>query len=117
MISLLAQCSLFTEILLFRTLKLNPVIYAIGLKFTGPRDGNHVVGKLPEYLNGKHFGLALIRFVLYQFYHCHVTQPPLLEQLYEMGVDISSGYLNNLLIKPEKIWTMSKSNFGICMMI
>jgi len=59
----------------------------------------HVVGKLPEYLNGRHFGPVLIRFVLYQYYHCHVTQPLLLEQLHEMGIDISSGYLNHLLIE------------------
>lgn len=69
------------------------------LKVYETPDGNHIVGKLPEDLNGKHFGPALIQFVLYQYYHCHVTQPLLLEQLHEMGIDISSGYLNHLLIE------------------
>jgi len=34
---------------------------------------------------------------LYQYYHCHVTQPLLLEQLHEFGVDISKGHLNNII--------------------
>jgi len=64
--------------------------------------GNYIVGNLPQNLNGKHFGPSLIRFVLYQYYHCHVTQPLLLEQLREIGIDISSGYLNNLLIEGKE---------------
>jgi hypothetical protein len=34
---------------------------------------------------------------IYQYYHCHVTQPLLLEQLGEIGVDISAGQLSNIL--------------------
>jgi len=62
-------------------------------------DGRHVSAQLPAHLNGKHFGIELIRFILYQYHHCHVTQPLLLEQLREIGVDISSGQLNNILIE------------------
>lgn len=62
-------------------------------------DGGYVSGKLPGHLKGKHFGPTLIKFILYQYYQCHVTQPLLLEQLYEFGVDISSGQLSNLLIE------------------
>jgi hypothetical protein len=80
-------------------IKIEPRNTRYRLKVYETPDGNHVVGKLPEYLNGRHFGPALIRFVLYQYYHCHVTQPLLLEQLHEMGIDISSGYLNHLLIE------------------
>jgi hypothetical protein len=64
-------------------------------------DGGYVTGKLPAYLNGKHFGPTLIRFILYQYYHCHVTQPVLLEQLNEFGIDMSAGQLNNLLIEEK----------------
>jgi hypothetical protein len=71
------------------------------LKVYETQDGNYVTGTLPAYLNGKHFGPTLIRFILYQYYHCHVTQPILLEQLDEFGVDISGGQLNNLLIEEK----------------
>ena len=71
------------------------------LKVYETLDGNYVTGRLPAYLNGKHFGPTLIGFILYQYYHCHVTQPLLLEQLREFGVDISTGQLNNLLIEEK----------------
>ena len=71
------------------------------LKVYETPDGGYVTGTLPAYLNGKHFGPTLIRFILYQYYHCHVTQPLLLEQLDEFGMDISAGQLNNLLIEEK----------------
>ncbi|VTR66958.1 transposase (fragment) [Desulfosarcina cetonica] len=61
-----------------------------------------MAGQLPAYLNGKHFGPMLIGFILYQHYHCHVTQPLLLEQLGEFGIDMSAGQLNNLLIEEKE---------------
>jgi hypothetical protein len=71
------------------------------LKVYETPDGGYVAGTLPAYLKGKHFGPTLIRFILYQYYHCHVTQPLLLEQLDEFGIDISAGQLNNLLIEEK----------------
>jgi hypothetical protein len=61
--------------------------------------GGCVAGELPPEYNGKHFGPPLIEFILYQYYHCHVTQPLLLEQLKEFEISISTGQLNNLLIE------------------
>ncbi|WP_157068036.1 hypothetical protein [Desulfosarcina cetonica] len=72
------------------------------LKVYETPDGGYVAGQLPAYLNGKHFGPMLIGFVLYQHYHCHVTQPLLLEQLDEFGIDMSAGQLNNLLIEEKE---------------
>jgi hypothetical protein len=72
------------------------------LKVYQTPDGDWVTGKLPAYLNGKHFGPTLIRFILYQHYHCLVTQPSLLEQLDEFGIDISAGQLSNLLIEEKE---------------
>jgi hypothetical protein len=69
------------------------------LKVYETPDGNYVTGKLPEYLNGGHYGPTLIRFILYQHHHCQVTQPLLLEQLHEIGIDISKGQLSNILIE------------------
>ena len=65
-------------------------------------DGKYICSKLPEHLNGKHFCPELIRYILYQHHHCGVTQPLLLEQLREFGIDISKGTLNNILIEGKQ---------------
>jgi hypothetical protein len=60
-------------------------------------DGQALAGQLPAELGGGHFDGTLVSYMLYQHHHCQVTQPLLLEQLREWGVDISSGQLNELL--------------------
>ena len=65
-------------------------------------DGSYVSAEPPAELGGKHFTPDLIRFVLYQHHQCHVTQPLLLEQLRELGIDISSGQISNILIEGKK---------------
>ncbi|UOA09881.1 hypothetical protein [Methylobacter sp. S3L5C] len=60
-------------------------------------DGSYVSGQLPEDLNGCHFGNNLISFILYQYHHQHVTQPLLLKQLLDLGIDISSGRLSQFI--------------------
>jgi len=62
-------------------------------------DGQSFVGKLPAELNGSHFNSELKRFILYQYYNAHVTQPILLEQLHDLGFNISSGQLSNIIIE------------------
>ncbi|MFZ2407464.1 MAG: transposase [Methylobacter sp.] len=62
-------------------------------------EGGYIIADPPAELDGKHFGIELVRFILYQYHHCLVTQPLLLEQLGEIGVDISAGQLNNILIE------------------
>ena len=61
--------------------------------------GEHLVGKLPEYLNHAHFGPTPISYIVHQHHHQRVTQPLLLSQLRQWGVDISSGQLNRVLIE------------------
>ena len=58
--------------------------------------GEILRGVLPESVDG-HFGPILRGYILYQYHHAHVTQPLLLEQLREWGIDISSGQINALL--------------------
>lgn len=70
-------------------------------------DGNYIVGKLPPEIQG-HFDPELKRFILYQYFHCHVTQPLLLEQLLELKIDISSGQLNRILIEDKDIFHIEK---------
>lgn len=80
------------------------------LKVYQAPDGSYVCGKLPAYLNGGHYGPTLIRFALYQYYHCHVTQPLLLEQLHELDIDISAGQLNNILIENKARFHQEKDH-------
>ena len=60
--------------------------------------GEYVLGQLPEHATGSHFGSTLTAFVLYQYHGCHVTQPLIKEQLHELGVNISTGQINNIII-------------------
>lgn len=59
--------------------------------------GETLLGKLPAEIGGVHFGPELRTFILYQYHHAHVTQPLLLEQLQELGIDISAGQLSALI--------------------
>jgi hypothetical protein len=70
-------------------------------------DGNYIVGKLPLDVIG-HFDAELKRYILYQHFQCHVTQPLLLEQLLELGVDISSGEINRILTEDKDIFHHEK---------
>jgi len=60
-------------------------------------DGQTLTGQLPRAVAGSHFGATLVSYILFQYHHCHVTQPLLCEQLREWGIEISSGQLNALL--------------------
>jgi hypothetical protein len=72
-------------------------------------DGNYVVGQLPPGVQG-HFSAELKRFILYQYHHCIVTQPLLLEQLREWSVDISSGQLSRILTEDQDIFHQEKQD-------
>ncbi len=60
-------------------------------------DGKIIAGKVPSEIDG-HFDPTLKSFILYQYHHCHVTQPLILEQLREWDVDISPCQINRILI-------------------
>lgn len=70
-------------------------------------DGSYVEGELPENVRG-HFSSELISYILYQYHQCHVTQPLLLEQLHEFGVDISSGQINRILVEGQESFHAEK---------
>ena len=55
---------------------------------------------LPNLVSG-HFDPVLISYVQDQYFACRVTQPLLLEQLREIGIDISSGQLNEILTENQ----------------
>lgn len=57
-------------------------------------DGKTLLGELPPEVGNAHFGAILRAYILYQYHHAHVTQPLILEQLEEWGVDISAGEIS-----------------------
>src|SRR5260370_7048576 len=61
-------------------------------------DGRHLLADLPdEVIPGSHFGPNLISYIVHQYHPHHLTQPLLLEQLRQLGIDISAGQLNRIL--------------------
>jgi len=61
-------------------------------------DGHTLLAPLPDaVVPGSHFGPNLLGYILYQYHQCNVTQPLLLEQLHEFGIDISAGQLSGVL--------------------
>jgi hypothetical protein len=64
-------------------------------------ENGYLIGKLPECVTG-HFGPTLVTYMLYQYYHAHVTQPLLREQLLEFGVEISSGQVNRIITEGKE---------------
>jgi len=71
-------------------------------------DGDYVEAELPSDVPC-HFSAEIICFILYQYHQCHVTQPLLLEQLREYGVDISEGQLNRLLLEGHECFDEEKA--------
>ena len=60
-------------------------------------NGEYLVAKLPETIKGYHFGPMLRSYIDHQ-YSLGVTQPQILEQLQALGIKISAGELNHLLV-------------------
>jgi hypothetical protein len=74
--------------------------------------GETIVAPLPDCVRfvGGHFDVSLHRFVLYQYYHCHVTQPLILEQLLELGVEISAGQVNRIITEVKDCFHQEKDD-------
>jgi hypothetical protein len=64
-------------------------------------------GVLP--IEGGHFGANLIAYILDQYHQAHVTEPLLLEQLWEYGIDISSGQLHRILTEHKEVFHQEKA--------
>ena len=61
-------------------------------------EGQTLLGQLPTSSGEGHYGPTLVSYIPYQHHHCQVTQPLLLEQLREWGIEISAGKINDILI-------------------
>lgn len=65
-------------------------------------DKKYIVGELPKEIAGSHFGPILISYILHQYHHAHVTQPLIVEELREFGIDISSGQVNRIITEGKE---------------
>ena len=66
-------------------------------------DGSYITGESPKHVQG-HYGPQLIAYVLHQYHSCRVTENLLLNQLRTIGVLISAGQLNNILIENKDVF-------------
>ena len=71
--------------------------------------GEYLRGKLPkDVLRMGHFGTTLKSYLLYQYHHCHVTQPKLLKMMEDWDIDISAGQLNRILVEDKDKYHIEK---------
>ncbi len=71
--------------------------------------GEYLRGRLPEpVVKMGHFGPILKSYLLYQYHHCHVTQPKLLTMMSDWGIHISSGQLNRILVEDKEEYHREK---------
>jgi hypothetical protein len=71
--------------------------------------GEYVTAPVPAAVRGGHYGPRLVSYVLHQYYHAHVTQPLLLAQLHEWGIEISAGQINHLLTEGHDAFHQEKA--------
>ena len=64
-------------------------------------------GVLP--VEGGHFGANLIAYILDQYHQAQVTEPLLLAQLWEYGIDISAGQLHRILTENKERFHQEKA--------
>lgn len=77
----------------------------------GLPEGGSVLAPLPGGVlpvEGGHFGANLVAYILDQYHQAHVTEPVLLEQLWEYGIDISSGQLHRILTEDKELFHQEK---------
>lgn len=74
--------------------------------------GGSLLAPLPQGVlpvEGGHFGANLVAHILDQYHQAHVTEPLLLEQLWEYGVDISAGQLHRILTDNKDAFHQEKA--------
>jgi Transposase IS66 family len=66
------------------------------------KDGTYRTATLPKEYLGYHFGPTLRTFITYQYHHARVSRPRLLEQLRDLGIEISKTELNKIILSQSK---------------
>lgn len=93
---------------LVQDLKIEPFNTLYRLEQWQRPDGTYVIAKVPESQRGSHYGPTLRGYILHQYHHQHVTQPLVLEQLWEWDIEISSGQLNRILTEDKEAFHKEK---------
>lgn len=70
-------------------------------------DGNWLIAPLPDKVKG-HFGASLRQYILSLNYSMNVPQKLILERLWELGIEISAGQLQNILTEDHGIFHEEK---------
>ncbi|MCK5105862.1 MAG: transposase [Cyclobacteriaceae bacterium] len=91
-------------------LKISAVNTCYELESWQTPEGTYHYAQLPDYLQGTDFGPSLKSYILYQYHQCHVTQPLLLEQLWELDISISSGQLSRIITEGHERFHQEKED-------
>jgi Transposase IS66 family len=70
--------------------------------------GDYILGDLPAEVQGTHFGPVLRSFCLSQYHQQRVPEQLILRQLHEIGVQISSGQLSQILTEGHEAFHEEK---------
>ncbi len=75
-------------------------------------DGRLLKGELPQHLKtlGGHVSPELVSYVQHQHHHAHVPQHLSLEQLHDIGIEISEGQLNRILLEKTEGFHLEKES-------
>ena len=92
------------------------VIHSFNTKFERARydlaAGGSELAPFPQgvlSVDGGHFGAKLVAFILDQYYQGNMTEPRLLEQLWEFEIDISAGQLQRILTENKTLFHQEKA--------
>ncbi|MDH4198860.1 MAG: hypothetical protein OEV66_00625 [Spirochaetia bacterium] len=72
-------------------------------------DGKLIRAKWPVHINGQ-FGFHLKSYIISLYFDSHMTQPAILRHLTEIGIDISSGEIHNILIENKDLFHKEKED-------
>ncbi|MGB5065580.1 MAG: hypothetical protein WBQ37_17755, partial [Candidatus Competibacter sp.] len=71
--------------------------------------GECVTAPVPLAVHGGHDGPQWVSYLLHQHYPAHVTQPLLLAQMQDWGIEMSAGQLNHLLTEDHALFHQEKA--------
>ncbi|MCP3922859.1 MAG: transposase [Desulfobacterales bacterium] len=70
--------------------------------------GDFITADMPKDITS-HFGPGLVTYILNQHYGCGVTQPLIIADLKDIGIEISTGQISNILIQNKEDFHSEKN--------
>lgn len=90
------------------TFEVNVIEYQLARYKTA--EGKIIQAKIPEAIEGSHFGPGIIQYIIYHNQQLRVPQNKILQALKDKNVQISEGQINNILVNSEKLFTQEYQN-------